>query len=157
MLDIGGWEFLVVAFVLLMVVGPKELPKMLRGFTRAMRQILVDHYRSWKSARRGGGMHPLPLQEADRMVQWMAGVDGPFKDLDLLDRALNALESQEIHKRKVTMVELRFFVGLTQQETAEVLDVSRATVIRDWEFTRAWLYREMEKMEQKGHGSGRED
>ena len=49
-----------------------------------------------------------------------------------------------MHKRKCTIVELRFFVGLTVEQTAEVLGLSTATIARDWEFTRAWLYREME-------------
>ena len=62
----------------------------------------------------------------------------------MLDLALDKLGEQEGSERLCTMVELRFFVGLTLDQTAEVLGVSKATVKRDWEFTRAWLYKEMQ-------------
>jgi len=112
---------------------------------RAMRRILVDRARSRKAVKRGKGEKPLPLDKVDAGD---GGADAPenlFEDLDALDRALDKLGAQTVHKRKCTVVELRFFVGLTHEQTADVLGVSMATVARDWEFTRAWLFREMKQ------------
>jgi len=111
---------------------------------KAMRHILVDRYRAMKAAKRGGGQHPLSLEQLDESQQELECVQNPFNDWEALDKALNKLGEHACHRRKCTIVELRFFVGLTHTETAEVLDVSAATVKRDWEFTRAWLRREME-------------
>jgi len=109
----------------------------------AMRRILVDEARRRKAARRGSGKRLMSLQEVGE-----AGSDAPseaasFDNLDALDKALDKLAAEEHHKRKCTMVELRFFAGFTLEQTAELLDVSMATVKRDWEFTKAWLGREM--------------
>ena len=65
------------------------------------------------------------------------------EDLEILDRALDKLGTDREHSRKCTLVELRYFVGLTLQQAAEALGVSMATVKRDWEFTKAWLLKEM--------------
>ncbi len=114
-----------------------------RVAARAMRQILVDKFRSMKTARRGKGQRPLSL---DHMLEQDLKTDGPevfLRDLEALDKALDKLEAQGEHLRRCSMVELRYFVGLSLKQTAEVLGVSEATVCRDWEFTRAWLYREM--------------
>lgn len=109
----------------------------------AMRRILVDEARRRQAARRGSGKRPVSLQDVGE-----AGPDAPphgpsFENLDALDRALDKLAAEEDHKRKCTMVELRFFAGFTMEQTAQLLDVSLATVKRDWEFTKAWLGREM--------------
>jgi RNA polymerase sigma factor (TIGR02999 family) len=102
---------------------------------RIMRQILVDHARAHGYHRRGGDHQVESLNEA--------AVVSPTKSEQLvaLDDALKHLAS--IHPRKTDVVELRFFGGLSVDETAEVLKVSRLTVIRDWNFARAWLLAEM--------------
>jgi RNA polymerase sigma factor (TIGR02999 family) len=109
----------------------------------AMRRILVDEARKKKAAKRGLGRRPLALDALSETEQEAAPVPDPFEDLEALDRALEKLGSIEGHERKRSVVELRFFVGLTLEETAEALDLSLATVKRDWEFTKAWLLREM--------------
>lgn len=102
---------------------------------RIMRAILVDHARARHSAKRGAGEHPLPLLE-DK-------VPAPEPDTGLLaiDEALDALV--RIDARKGRVVELRFFGGLTVDETAEVLGISPNTVKRDWQLAKLWLLREM--------------
>jgi RNA polymerase sigma-70 factor (ECF subfamily) len=99
-----------------------------------MRRILVEHARR-HNLKRGGGMQHVSLDEASM-------VDGD-QDTDLvaLDDALNGLA--RIDPRKVQVVEMRFFGGLSVEETAEVLKVSPVTVKRDWRAARAWLYREL--------------
>jgi RNA polymerase sigma factor (TIGR02999 family) len=99
-----------------------------------MRQILVDHARAHGYEKRGGGLQIEPLEEAATV--------SPTKSDQLvaLDEAMKRLAS--IHPRKSDVVELRFFGGLSVEETA-VLKVSRLTVIRDWNFSRAWLLAEV--------------
>jgi len=101
-----------------------------------MRRILVDHARHRDRDKRGGPTPTLSLDAA------MATVE-PAAELDLiaLDDALTALTA--IDPRGARVVELRFFSGLTIEETAEVLAVSSATIKREWSTARAWLYREM--------------
>jgi RNA polymerase sigma factor (TIGR02999 family) len=100
-----------------------------------MRRILVDHARSHARAKRGGGAYNLPLNEI--------AVLSPEREADLiaLDDALKRL--LEIDPRKCRVVELRYFGGLTVEETAEVLKVSPITVKRDWSVAKAWLRREI--------------
>jgi len=100
-----------------------------------MRQILVDHARRQKTAKRGGGAYRVTLDEGLERL--------PQADLDLvaLDEALNTLA--KIDPAKARLVELRFFGGLTIEESAEVLGLSLATVKRHWSLARAWLYREI--------------
>ena len=102
---------------------------------RIMRQILVDYARSRGYQRRGGGALMEPLDES--------AIVSPSKSEQLLalEEALTRLAA--IQPRKGSVVELRFFGGLSVEETAEVLGVSRLTVIRDWNFARAWLLAEM--------------
>ncbi len=109
---------------------------------RAMRRILVDKARMRRAIKRGEGRRPLSL---DATGKPLSDCQDLFDDLEALDRALDKLGAQPAHKRKCTLVELRFFVGLNMNQTAEVLGVSPATAARDWEFTRAWLFREVEK------------
>ena len=102
-----------------------------------MRRILVDFARSRAYEKRGGGVHTVTLHDAIE-VSNDKGVD-----LAALDEALSALA--ELDPRQSKVVELRFFGGLTNEEAAEVLKVSVATVRRDWSLARAWLHRELSR------------
>ena len=101
-----------------------------------MRRILVDHARRRHRAKRGGAAPTLSLDNAMAVTEPEAEVD-----LLALDNVLTSLAA--IDPRGARIVELRFFSGLTIDETAEVLGVSSATVKREWSTARAWLYREM--------------
>jgi RNA polymerase sigma-70 factor (ECF subfamily) len=103
---------------------------------RLMRQVLVDHARSRGYRKRGGNAQRVPLEEAMPL--------SPEPEIDVLavDRALEALAKVDV--RKSQLVELRFFGGLTMEETAEVLGISVETVKRDWRFAKLWLSRELE-------------
>lgn len=103
---------------------------------RAMREILIDHAKSRKREKRGGGAENLPLEEA-----LLAAAEQSDVDLIALDEALTRLG--EIDPQQVRIVELRYFCGLSLDETAETLGISRATVARDWTMAKAWLHREM--------------
>jgi len=100
---------------------------------QVMRRILVDHARS-HNIKRGAGFQHVALEVAD-----MGG--DRTGDLVALDDALNALA--RLDPRKVQIIEMRFFGGLSVEETAEVLKVSPATVRRDWSIAKFWLYREL--------------
>src|SRR4030095_7703999 len=102
---------------------------------RIMRQILVDDARAQGYEKRGGGLRIEGLDEAATFSPMRSD------QLVALDEALQRLAA--INKRKSDVVELRFFGGLTVEETAQLLGVSRLTVIRDWNFARAWLLAEM--------------
>jgi RNA polymerase sigma factor (TIGR02999 family) len=102
---------------------------------KLMRSILVDHARKRRAIKRGGEPYLLSLSKADRISR------KPDLDLILLDDALTRLAT--LNPQYCETVELRFFGGLTIEETAKVLSVSHATVERDWSFARAWLRREM--------------
>jgi RNA polymerase sigma factor (TIGR02999 family) len=109
---------------------------------RLMRQILVDYARSHQAAKRGAGQKveltlDVELPQARRV------------DVVALDDALNALSQRDAQQGRI--VELRFFGGLTIEEAAAALDISPATVKRDWAMARAWLSREMKK---DRHGRG---
>jgi RNA polymerase sigma factor (TIGR02999 family) len=98
---------------------------------RRMRRVLVDHARSEQRQKRDGGI-PVPLHEG------MAWVDAKDAEVIDLDRVL--VELEELDPRKCRMVELRFFMGFTVEETAELLNISKASVDRDLRFVRGWLY-----------------
>lgn len=100
-----------------------------------MRRILVDHARTKKRAKRGGSDIRVSLGEADAFVK--------AQELDVvaLNEALERLE--QIDEQQSKIVELRFFSGLTVEETAAVLNISPATVKRDWSMAKAWLHREI--------------
>jgi len=102
---------------------------------RLMRRILVDFARSRRYQKRGGGAEPVTLGHAEGIPAREPS------DLIAIDRALDALAA--VDPRKSRLVELRFFGGLTLDEAAEVLKVSRDTVKRDWKFARSWLAREL--------------
>jgi RNA polymerase sigma-70 factor, ECF subfamily len=99
----------------------------------SMRQILVDHARARHADKRGGSRIRVPLEETS------LADNQSLDEIAELDEALCALE--KIDTRSARIVELRFFGGLTNEEIAELLNISARTVIRDWEFARAWLYR----------------
>lgn len=102
---------------------------------RLMRRILVDRVRVRQAAKRGGEHYSLSLSKADR-IAGQASVD-----LLALNLALNKLD--ELDAQQGRIVELRFFGGLTIEESAEVLSVSHATIERQWKVARAWLRREL--------------
>lgn len=105
---------------------------------QAMRRILVDYARAKHREKRGGDNIKLSLEEATLVAANEEGVD-----LVALDEALTRLAERD--KQQASVVELRYFSGLSLEETAEALHVSRATVARDWEAARAWLHRELAK------------
>lgn len=103
---------------------------------RMMRHILVDHARARVAEKRGGGAFPAPF-------------DGPFEPSPMSDLALLALDDalaalKRMDPRQCRIVELRYFAGLTLEETGESLGISVSTVKREWTMARAWLRREME-------------
>ena len=104
---------------------------------QVMRRVLVDHARSRQAAKRGGSAIRLPLDEAMAVL--------PELDLDFvaLDEALVKLA--ELDPQQGQIVDLRFFSGLSVEETAKVLDVSERTVKRDWNVAKAWLRRELSR------------
>jgi RNA polymerase sigma factor (TIGR02999 family) len=102
-----------------------------------MRRILVDFGRRRHYQKRGDGVRPLTLNED------LAIGAARTTDFVALDDALNILA--DVDPRRVRVVELRFFAGLTIEETAEVLDVSVDTVARDWRLAKVWLHRELKK------------
>jgi RNA polymerase sigma-70 factor (ECF subfamily) len=102
---------------------------------KQMRRLLVDHARKRRGLKRGGAEAPMPLNEArDHTIV----VDDRIGDIH---EALTRLE--QLDARAAEVVEMRFFGGLTEPEIAEVLEISLATVKRDWEFARSWLLAQM--------------
>jgi RNA polymerase sigma factor (TIGR02999 family) len=102
---------------------------------RLMRRILVDFARAKNYQKRGGGAQAVTLDEALVVVE-------PGRDLVAIDEALDALA--KVDERKAKVVEMRFFGGLTVEETAEAMSISPATVKRHWTIAKAWLARELE-------------
>jgi RNA polymerase sigma factor (TIGR02999 family) len=100
-----------------------------------MRRVLVDYARSRHYMKRGGGVHPVALEEAllvsDENLDTVVAIDAALQRLSAID------------PRSAQVVELRYFGGLSVEETAEVLKISSITVMRDWQFARAWLVREL--------------
>jgi len=102
---------------------------------KLMRNILVDHARSREAAKRGGPHYSISVSKLDHLSK------NSEVDLVALHEALERLAARDDQKCRI--VELRFFGGLTIQETAQVLDISHATVERDWKMARSWLRREL--------------
>jgi RNA polymerase sigma factor (TIGR02999 family) len=126
------------AYLKLVNVQPDRWENRTRFFALAaqiMRRILVDHARAQLGPQRGGNLHHVSLDSA--LLVDPAAPSGVLA----LDEALWSLEKLDARKSRV--VELRLFGGLSQEETAEMLGVSCKTVIRDWQFAKAWLAREM--------------
>jgi RNA polymerase sigma-70 factor, ECF subfamily len=103
-----------------------------------MRRILVDQARARGSAKRGGAARPVNLDDAPEVAS-----PGRDHEIMALDDALNLLA--EMDPRKARVIELRFFGGLSVEETAEVLAISSQSVMRDWKLAKAWLHREMKR------------
>lgn len=112
---------------------------------QVMRRILVDHARSREAAKRGGGTRQVTLERAVVLAEERA------PELLALDEALSRLTPFDPQQAQI--VELRFFGGLTVEETAQALSISPATVKRDWSMAKAWLSREIVR----GFGSGLTD
>jgi RNA polymerase sigma factor (TIGR02999 family) len=110
--------------------------------SKLMRRILIDYARTRQYAKRGGGISPLPLDETLVM--------SPTRALEMiaLDDALTALS--DFDERKARIIELRFFAGLSIDETSELLGVSPGTVMKDWTLAKAWLQREMDRNKSNG-------
>jgi RNA polymerase sigma-70 factor, ECF subfamily len=128
----------------LRLVGPCPADWESRGHffavaARVMRRILVDHARARRAQKRGGAGDPVTLDEQ------LVVAPGPDRDLVSLDDALQALAA--LDERKARVVEMRFFGGLSVEDTAEVLKVSPQTVLRDWKLAKVWLLREMKRGE----------
>lgn len=102
---------------------------------RSMRQLLVDYARKKKADKRGGGKKPLPLDEN------IFHINKHAEEIIELDEHLDQLS--ELDERLGQIVELRFFAGLSIEETAKMLDLSASTVNRDWAKARGWLYQQL--------------
>jgi len=103
----------------------------------AMRHVLVDRARAHQSAKLGGRQQPVSFNEP------LAISTERYAELIALDDALRELES--LHSRQARVIELRFFAGLSVDETAEILGISPETVMRDWRAAKAWLHRELQR------------
>ncbi|MFB3778458.1 MAG: sigma-70 family RNA polymerase sigma factor [Bryobacteraceae bacterium] len=121
----------------------------LAACSQTMRRILVDHARARQAAKRGGGGCAVPLEEA-----W---VGSPERDPEILavDEALGVLS--KLDPRRAQVVEMRFFGGLTVEETAAALGISVESVARDWRLARGWLARELSRRGSHGRGALAED
>jgi RNA polymerase sigma factor (TIGR02999 family) len=106
-----------------------------------MRRILVDHARTQHAAKRGGSVTRVSLDELIEDGLTGPNVPGPTADVLAIDEALDRLASLDGDQARI--VELRFFTGLSVEETAHVLKRSARTVKREWRLARAWLYREL--------------
>lgn len=106
----------------------------------AMRRILIEAARRKKALKRGGGQPTQPLDEVDSLAM---PVGTSAEEFLSLDEALEKLEL--LDPAKAVLVKLRYFTGLSIEETASVLGISRATVVRHWDFARSWLYVELSR------------
>ncbi len=114
--------------------APQNRAQLFAIAARLMREILVDHARRKAASKRGGSVSLVGLDES---------IEAPIAPVDILalDRALTELHARD--PRLCRVVELRFFAGLTIDETADALEVSTATVERDWTVSRAWLHQRL--------------
>lgn len=108
---------------------------------QAMRRVLINYAEGRRAQKRGGGQPPVSLDASPVQVASPTATD--LNDLLALDAALKRLS--ELDARQARVVECRFFGGMTVEETASVLDISPATVKRDWTLARAWLNRELSR------------
>ncbi|HSU14613.1 ECF-type sigma factor [Longimicrobium sp.] len=118
-------------------ITPESRLHFKRLAARAMRQVLIEAARRRNAARRGGGVAMVTFDEA------LDAADASSGELLALDAALRDFAG--INPRQAMVVELRFFGGFTQAETAQALEISEATVDRDWRSARAWLARELRR------------
>jgi RNA polymerase sigma factor (TIGR02999 family) len=122
------------------LVGDRDVPWAGRGHffaaaAEAMRRILIDHARAHRGPRRGGNCRRVPLNVVD------LAAPEQFEEILALDDAVSRLE--QVNASLAAVVRLRFYAGLSVQETAEALGVSTRTVEREWAGARAWLFREL--------------
>jgi RNA polymerase sigma factor (TIGR02999 family) len=113
-----------------------ERPRFLAMASTAMRRILIDYARRHQAGKRGGGATPIAFDEA------LVAADESSEMLVALDDALTRLGA--VDGRLAQVVECRYFGGLTEDETAEALQVTARTVRRDWVKAKEWLYRELQ-------------
>ena len=118
-------------------VQPRDRSHFFAIAAQAMRRVLIERARSRNSAKRGSGGEKVSLEEVAELVDERAA------SLVALDEALATLATMD--PRKAQIVELKYFGGMTIEETAEVLDVSTPTVERDWQMARIWLHREINR------------
>jgi len=124
----------------------KDRQHFFRLIAKAIRQILINYAENRRAAKRGGGAHHTSLED----VFDLGFSDGVVDQIWDLHLALEKFE--EVDPRAAEVVQLKFFVGLKNEEMAEVLGTSKATVVRDWNVARAWLWREL-----NGSMSGKEE
>ncbi len=125
---------------LLILASREPIPdRLLAVSAQLMRRVLVDFARSKQSQKRGERGQRITLDDE------IAVAPEPGRDMVALDDALKALE--QVDSRKSKVVELRFFGGLTAEETAQVLAVSADTVLRDWKLAKVWLLRELNRQD----------
>lgn len=117
--------------------GWQDRAHFFRVAARAMRNVLVDYARRRRAAKRGGGVVDLPLEAADELPE--------VKDDEILAVHDSLARLEALDPRQAKVAELRYFVGLSVVETAEVLEVSPATVKREWATARVWLQRDIER------------
>jgi RNA polymerase sigma factor (TIGR02999 family) len=111
-----------------------------RAAAEAMRRVLIEHARARSRLKRGGDARRVPLEELTGVAD-LAAADADPVEILTVDEAIRRLEQQSPDVGAV--VRLRFYAGLSPKETAEALGVSESTVYREWNFARAWLYREL--------------
>lgn len=114
-----------------------------------MRRVLVDVARAQSAGRRGGDAPHVQLDE-EKVTP-----NPPDTNLVALDEALKRLEA--VDRRKARVIELRFFAGFTVRETAEILEISPDTVMRDWRLARIWLFREIGGVPDSSSGTGKQE
>jgi RNA polymerase sigma factor (TIGR02999 family) len=115
--------------------NPGGRGQLLAAAATIMRRVLIDYARARRAAKRGGSVERVTLSES------LMGDAGDRIDLLDLHRALDRLAKE--HPRKVRVVELLYFAGLTHEEAGEAMGVTARTVLRDWQFAKAWLWREL--------------
>ncbi len=131
------------AFLRLPAAGWNGKTHFLATASRVMRNVVVDHLRGKTAQKREGGRERVTLSLAD--AAGAGGTAGELSPIDVLALEDALLQLEQRDERKARVVELRCYGGLEMQEIAEVLGIGLATVKRDWEFARSWLYRELTK------------
>ena len=119
---------------------------------RCMRQVLVDAARTRRAAKRGGGARPITLDDVEGLATPAAGSEAAGDDVLALDAALVRLAA--LDPEQARLVELRYFAGLTLDDTAATLGISPATVSREWTVARRWLRRELDRKRDPATRSG---
>jgi RNA polymerase sigma factor (TIGR02999 family) len=121
----------------------RDRPHFMAVAATAMRQILIDHARRRQAAKRGAGTSHITLEELETALNNGTAAEGESDALIALDDALQRLQQHD--PRLAQIVECRFFGGMANQETADALEISVATVKRGWALAQAWLHRELSR------------